>query len=48
MKEDRGLVNQFNNTSGMAVATSTDHPKSVRNRCEIEVFCGGLCFHVAF
>ena len=31
------LVNQFNHTSGVTVVTPTDHPKSVRNRCVIEV-----------
>ena len=30
--------NGFNNTSWMAVVTTTDCPKSVRNRCVIEVF----------
>ena len=32
----------------MAVVTTTDRPKSVRNRCVVEVFCGvfvlSLCF----
>ena len=27
----------------MAIATPADRPKSVRNRCVIEVFCGVLC-----
>ena len=27
----------------MAVVTPTDRPKSVRNRCEIELFCGVVC-----
>ena len=38
------LVNRFNNTSGVTAVTPTDRPKSVRNRCVIEVF-GGF-FHV--
>ena len=33
-------VNQVNHTSWMAVVTPTDRPKSVRNRCVIELFCG--------
>ena len=35
-----GPVNQVNHTSWVAVVTSTDRPKSVRNRCVIELFCG--------
>ena len=35
-----GPVNQVNHTSWMAVVTQTDRPKSVRNRCVIELFCG--------
>ena len=31
-------VNRFNHTSWMTVVTSTDCPKSVRNRCVIAVF----------
>ena len=34
-------VNRLNHTSWMAVITPTDRPKSVRNRCVIEV-CGGV------
>ena len=38
----------FNHTSLVAVVTPTDHPKSVRNRCIIDVFGGvfvlSLCF----
>ena len=30
-------------TSWMAVVTPTDRPKSVRNRCVIELFCGVVC-----
>ena len=36
-------VNQFNHTSWVAIVTATDRPKSVRNRCVIEVFGGVLC-----
>ena len=36
-------VNQVNHTSWMAVVTPTDRPKSVRNRCVIELFCGVVC-----
>ena len=32
-----------NHTSWVAVATPTDRPKSVRNRCLIELFCGVVC-----
>ena len=38
-----GPVNQVNHTSWMAVVTPTDRPKSVRNRCVIELFCGIVC-----
>ena len=34
-----GPVNQVNHTSWVAVVTPTDRPKSVRNRCLIELFC---------
>ena len=34
------FVNRFNHTSGVTVVTPTDRPKSVRNRCVSEVFCG--------
>ena len=34
---------KFNHTSWVAVATPTDRPKSVRNRCLIEHFCGVVC-----
>ena len=33
-----GPVNQINHTSWVAVVTPTDRPKSVRNRCVIELF----------
>ena len=32
-----------NHTSLVAVVTPTDRPKSVRNRCVIEHFCGVVC-----
>ena len=32
-----------NHTSWVAVVTPTDLPKSVRNRCLIELFCGVVC-----
>ena len=35
-----GPVNQVNHTIWVAVVTPTDRPKSVRNRCVIELFCG--------
>ena len=35
-----GPVNQVNHSSWVAVVTPTDRPKSVRNRCVIELFCG--------
>ena len=38
-----GPVNQVNYTSWVAVVTPTDRPKSVRNRCLIELFCGVVC-----
>ena len=38
-----GPVNQDNYTSWVAVVTPTDRPKSVRNRCVIELFCGVVC-----
>ena len=30
-------------TSWVALVTPTDRPKSVRNRCLIELFCGVVC-----
>ena len=36
-------VNRFNHTSWVAIVTPADRPKSVRNRCVIEVFGGVLC-----
>ena len=38
-----GPVNQVNHTSRVAIVTSTDRPKSVRNRSVIELFCGVVC-----
>ena len=38
-----GPANQDNHTSWVAVVTPTDRPKSVRNRCVIEPFCGVVC-----
>ena len=38
-----GPVNKVNHTSLVAVVTPTDRPKSVRNRCVIELFCGVVC-----
>ena len=32
-----------NDTSWVALITQTDRPKSVRNRCSIELFCGVVC-----
>ena len=37
-----GPVNQVNHTSWVAVVTPTGRPKSVRNRCVIELFVA-LC-----
>ena len=38
-----GPINQVNHTSRVAVVTPTDRPKSVHNRCVIELFCGVVC-----
>ena len=38
-----GPVNQVNHTIWMAVVTPNDRPKSVRNCCLIELFCGVVC-----
>ena len=38
-----GPVRLVNHTSWVAVVTPTDRPKSVRNRCLIELFCGVVC-----
>ena len=37
-------VNQVNHTSLVAVVTPTDRPKSVRNRCLIELFVALFVF----
>ena len=43
-----GSRNPFSQTSWVAVVTSNDRPKSVHNRCVIEIFGGvfvlSLCF----
>ena len=39
-----GPVNQVNHTSWVAVVTPTDRPKSVRNRCLIELFVALFVF----
>ena len=36
----RDPVNRFHHTSWVAVVTPTDLPKSIRNRCVIEVYGG--------
>ena len=38
-----GPVNKVNHTSWVAGVAPTDRPKSVRNRCIIELFCGVVC-----
>ena len=38
-----GPVNQVNHTSYVAVVTPTVSPKSVRNRCVLEIFYGVIC-----
>ena len=43
MSEKVGPVNLVNHTSWVAVVTPTDRPKSVRNCCFIELFCGVVC-----
>ena len=45
--EGWALENWFNHTSGVTAVTPTDRPKSVRNRCVIEVF-GGVFYVVTF
>ena len=41
-------VNRLNHTSWVAVVTLTECPKSVRNRCVIEVFGGGFVLSRCF
>ena len=44
LQEVRRLTSKpVNNTIWVAVVTPTDRPKSVRNRCVIELFCGVVC-----
>ena len=43
-----GSVNQVNHTSWVTVVTSTDRPKSFRNRYVIELFCGVGCVSLSF
>ena len=38
-----GPVNLVNHTNWVAVVTPADRPKSVRNCCLIELFCGVVC-----
>ena len=38
-----GPVNQVNHTSWVAVVIPSGRPKSVRNRCVIELFGGVVC-----
>ena len=38
-----GPVHQVNHTSLVADVTPTGRPKSVRNRCVIDFFCGVVC-----
>ena len=46
--EDWDPVNRFNHTSWVAVVTLTDRPKSVRNRCVIQVFGGVFVLSLGF
>ena len=41
-------MNDLNFSSGVAVLTPSDRPKSVRNRCVIQVLVPFLCYHFAF
>ena len=43
VSEKVGPVKPVNHTSWVAVVTQTDRPKSVCNRCVIELFCGVVC-----
>ena len=36
-------IKKVNHTSWVAIVNLTDRPKSVRNRCVIELFCGVVC-----
>ena len=42
------VLNWFNHNSWVAVVTPNGRPKSVRNRCVIEVLEAFLCCHVVF
>ena len=46
--EDWVPINRFNYTNWMSVVTRTDRPKSVRNRCVIEVFGGVFVLSIGF
>ena len=41
------VEHRFNYISVVAVVSPTDRPKSVRNRCVIEVLMAFLCCHIA-
>ena len=41
-------LTQFNHNSRVTVVTPTDHPKSVRNCCVIEVFGGVFVLWIGF
>ena len=43
-----GYRNRFNHTSWVAIVTPNDRPKSIRNRCVIEVICGVFVFSSCF
>ena len=40
---ERWARKPVNHTSWVALVAPTDRPKSVRNRCLIELFCGVAC-----
>ena len=40
---NRWAYKPVNHTSWVAVVTPTDRPKSARNLCLIELFCGAVC-----
>ena len=43
-----GTVNRFNHNSWITVVTPTDNPKSVHNRCVIEILVAFLCCQFVF
>ena len=43
-----GPVNCFNHSTLVSIGTLTDRPKSISNRCVIEVSLALLCCHVSF